>query len=519
MMPTATSLRYTEMNMTANQSQAYNGDGRDWHQQERWVALMSERVHPAWRRILAPLLSTTLILGVSSVLALTLTLGAPPLLGYTSLARACGLANTPTMIANNDPAIPTPVTPNSDPNQPVGFFPGAYYRAQTIDFTEDLSTVPNAPPKNSIKFRWDFGDGTALQTGVEPRHTYQHAGKFAVRVTTYDSVTNSWVDFDSATITLLSQAYSSPPVAKASADTSLAAINDTVTFDATGSKALVGSTLSYEWNFGDATPDGIGQHVTHAFTIPGRALVTLIVTDSRGAFSTAVIPITVVISIPQVHLQISTITAQVGQTITFDASQVQVSAGDQITKYVWNFGDQTPAQTTTASKITHSYTKPGQYHVQVQAIDLQNVPGTATAEVTIQTAQSAGTGSSPFSFTTIALGALIVLALGVLVVSAIRRRRAVPAVQGYRPAGRSTARRPNTAGRSSQAGRRPQPGRPPTGQTPGMRPASGDRPRPQQRPAAPGAASPRPPMRPPNPRTERSWIERNDDEPERFRRD
>lgn len=422
---------------------------------------MPERVHPAWRRIVAPLLSLTFILGISSVLALTLTIGVQVLPGNTPLARACGLANTPTMIADSDPAIPTPVAATSDPNQPVGFFPGAYYRAQSIDFTEDLSAVPNAPPEKSLTLRWDFGDGSPYTSGPAPKHIYQHAGTFAIRVSIFDSVTKSWADFDSASITLLDQPYSSPPVAKAVANKTLVAINDTVTFDATSSKALVGSSLSYDWNFGDATPDGLGQHVTHAFTIPGRALVTLIVTDSRGAFSTAVIPITVVVSIPQVHLQVSATTAQPGQTITFDASQVQLSGGDQISKYIWDFGDQTPAQTTTASTITHSYTKPGHYTMKVQAIDAQNVPGTATADITIQALQSAAGGISSISLTLIGLGVLIVLAMGALVVFGTRRRQPALATQARRTAGRSAPQRPGAPARRPSASQQTRPRQPP----------------------------------------------------------
>jgi PKD repeat protein len=392
-----------------------------------------------WQRVLRPLLSAASILGIASLLALVLNTGAAVAFHQILLARACGLGNTPTMIADQNPAIPTPIYPYSDPNQPVGFFPGSYYRNQPIDFTEDLSAVPDAPPLDSIHLRWNFGDGTSLTTGTEPKHTFQHTGSFAVRASIYDSVTNSWVDFDSATITLLGHPFDNPPTAKATADKTLVAFNDPVTFDASSSQAQSGSIVSYEWNFGD-TQDAQGIHVTHSFNIAGRALVTLIVTDSRGALSTSVVPVQVVEAIPQIHLRLSATIAQVGQTITFDASQIELAPGDQITSYTWNFGDQTPTQQTTNAIITHSYTGPGIYHVQVQVLDAQNIPGSATSQITIQSAQSSTTGGiSGGTILALALGTLVVIALfGYIIYSALQRTHA-PAATGR---GRTTQSTP-----------------------------------------------------------------------------
>jgi PKD repeat protein len=383
-----------------------------------------------WQRVRRPLLSAVLLLGFASLLALVLNIGAAAAFHHILVARACGLGNTPTMIADQNPAIPTPIYPNSDPNQPVGFFPASYYLSQPIDFTEDLSAVPGAPPKDTLQWRWNFGDGTQVASGAEPKHTFQHAGSFAIHVSTFDSVTNSWVDFDSATITLLAHPLANPPIAKATADKTLVAFNDPVTFDASNSQAQTGSIVSYEWNFGD-TQDAQGIHVTHSFNIAGRALVTLIVTDSRGARSTAVVPIQVVEAIPQVHLHLSATTAQVGQAITFDASQVDLQPGDQVASYTWNFGDQTPAQQTTKATIAHSYAKPGTYQVQVQVLDVQNIPGSATSQITIQSAQSSAAGSgSGGTVLVLALGALVVIALcGFIIYSALQRTPA-PAATG-----------------------------------------------------------------------------------------
>ncbi len=424
---------------------------------------MPEHYQPAWRRIAAGIGSTTLILGIAVLLALTLAVGTPPLLGQTSLAWACGLANTPTMMANNDPAIPTPVTPTSDPNQPVGFFPGDYASNQQISFTEDLSAVINAPPKESLQWRWDFGDGSAPASGSTPQHTYKSAGSYAVHTSIYDTVTKSWVDFDSATITVLARPWDNPPIAKATSDKTLVAIGGTVTFDASGSKAQVGSIASYTWNFGD-TQEGEGPHVTHTFTIAGKAQVTLIVKDSRGALSTASVPIQVAQSIPQVHLQTSATSAQVGQDITFDA-QVQTQPGETIATYIWDFGDQTPQQTTTSGQVSHHYDKAGHYQAQVQAIDSQNVPGTATINITIQTPGASASSGSHTSFLIIGLGILILLVIGGALLFSRWRLRPAPAVQA-RPSSRRRAGQTRAgAGRVVDAGPRYQPRQSPAKRT------------------------------------------------------
>ncbi|HEX6776606.1 MAG TPA: PKD domain-containing protein [Ktedonobacterales bacterium] len=435
---------------------------------------MPEYYHPAWRRIGAPIASTTLILSIALFFALTLAVGAPPLLGQTSLALACGLANTPTMMANNDPAIPTPVTPTSDPNQPVGFFPGDYASNQQITFTEDLSAVINAPSKDSLQWRWDFGDGSASSSGATPQHTYKRAGSYSIHTSIYDTVTKSWVDFDSATITLLDKPWNNPPIAKATSNKTLVAIGDTVTFDATGSKAQMGSIVAYDWNFGD-TQEGQGPHITHTFSITGKSQVTLIVTDNRGARSIATVPIQVVQSIPQVHLQTSAATAQVGQNITFDA-QVQTQQGDPIAEYVWNFGDQTPQQTTTTGQASHHYAKTGRYQVQVQAIDSQNVPGTATINVTIQTPGTGATGSSANrSYIVIGLGVLVLLAIGGVLLSSLWRRRSVPAVQARPSSGRRAAQTRAGSGRVVEAGKSYHPRQAPAKRAQSTRPGNSAR--------------------------------------------
>ncbi len=360
-------------------------------------------------------MSATMLLGISSLLALVLALGAPAFLHQMPRAWACGLGATPTMLANTLPAIPTPVTPTLDPNQPVGFFPGVYYGHQPIRCTEDLSSVPNAPALDSLQLYWDFGDSSQAVLGTHPQHTFAHAGSYAVRVTIYDTITGVWDDFDSATITIGDQPLPQPPIAKATANKALVGLGEAVTFDASGSRAQVGTVVSYTWNFGDAEA-ATGMHATHVFGITGRASVTLIVTDSRGARSTAIVPVQIVPSVAHLQLHLSPTTAQAGQTVTLMAQPVDLPPGDHITQYTWVFGDQTEPQVTSRGSITHRYSQPGTYLVQVQVVDSEQRPGVATAQVTVQATESDSMHVIAWSV----LGILVLV--GGLLVLAWRRR-------------------------------------------------------------------------------------------------
>jgi PKD repeat protein len=66
-------------------------------------------------------------------------------------------------------------------------------------------------------------------------------------------------------------------------------------FDASATTATAGRTIvSYEWDFGDGSPHGVGVTVDHAYTpVPGQQsfTVTLRVTDSAGqsGFATQII--------------------------------------------------------------------------------------------------------------------------------------------------------------------------------------------------------------------------------------
>jgi PKD repeat protein len=55
----------------------------------------------------------------------------------------------------------------------------------TVQFTGSNSSDPD--PGDSIRFEWDFGDGSAISTEANPSHTYIKAGRYNAILTVYDS--------------------------------------------------------------------------------------------------------------------------------------------------------------------------------------------------------------------------------------------------------------------------------------------------------------------------------------------
>ncbi len=84
----------------------------------------------------------------------------------------------------------------------------------------------------------------------------------------------------------LSPSPNIPPVAIIKISSSTVTLDESITFDASSSTDEENNNLNYYWDFGDAS-SSIEQIVQHAFTGAGIYLVSLTVTDSDEASSTA----------------------------------------------------------------------------------------------------------------------------------------------------------------------------------------------------------------------------------------
>ena len=344
-----------------------------------------------------------------------------PALGHdfmgNSAVCACGLGNTPTILANGEPALLFPVTKNTPASQPVGIFLLQYPARTSIAFTEDLSRVVGAPDPNSLKWRWSFGDGTPTSSEVSPHHTFARPGNYNVHSQIFDPSSNAWTDFDSAQINVIAAAIPNPPIVKLTASRHIVAPGGSITFDTTGSHAADGGSLTYLWNFNDGST-GTGQTITHTFAIQGRGIIAVVATDSHGARTVATLNIAVVSSYPVAKLSASATSVAPNSTVRFDASGSTAPAGvpgDKIETYVWDFGDGSPQVTTQSPAVSHRYTKWGTFTASVKVVDSQGAPDTASVGLTV---------GPNWRLVTIAIAAvLLIWSIGYLIVHSGRKRK------------------------------------------------------------------------------------------------
>ncbi len=136
-----------------------------------------------------------------------------------------------------------------------------------VDFVAERSMVDN--------WTWYFGDG-AVDWGPNVTHTYDRSGSFTVKLVVRN-VYGSTSAVTGLTVRNRLPVASIVPVSRVVS-------GRTVLFSAESSYDPDGDLVTYRWDFGDGNV-GNGVFVTHRYGVRGDYLVTLVVTDDKGATS------------------------------------------------------------------------------------------------------------------------------------------------------------------------------------------------------------------------------------------
>jgi len=183
----------------------------------------------------------------------------------SSQSLVVGQGAEPTATFTTSPATPLP-------SQPVFF---------------NASASRPATGRSIVSYSWDFGDGSPAASGIQTSHVYTVNGTYKVTLTVTDDAGHKGTfatdvpvgdDTPTAVFTFLPAA----PTA-----------GTTVAFNATGSSAVAGRTISsYTWSFGDGGT-GSGPTPSHPYALAGVYNVTLTVVDSQGKSKSTTTQLTV----------------------------------------------------------------------------------------------------------------------------------------------------------------------------------------------------------------------------------
>ncbi len=216
------------------------------------------------------------------------------------------------------------------------------------------------PPAPTLTVRWNFGDGTPVETATvaSRTHVYARPGTFAVTVTLVSPIGLPRTETDRVIVRGVRSVTFVP---------ALPATGQPVAFQAVGFAAA-----RLRWSFGDGTPlQTLGPQATHAFAAAGSFTVT--VWDNAGD-DPAPISVTVRVSDPR-RLTSQPAQPRTGETVSFTAQ------GFLSPSIRWDFGDGT-APVSGGPAATHAFTLPGTF--TVRALDFGGAGGFgAAAAVTV----------------------------------------------------------------------------------------------------------------------------------------
>lgn len=228
-----------------------------------------------------------------------------------------------------------------------------------------------------VNYTWDFGDGDKGY-GVVTTHSYSTPGTYVVTLAVLSSAYE--MDTDSTYAYIYEHNYA--PIADAGGPY-YGDIGVPIAFDGCSSYDIDGTITSYHWNFGDGYY-GTGPYPSHAYSSSGTKIVTLTVTDNDGATDQDTTYAYIGANQQPVADAGGPYTANVGDTITFNASG-SIDPDGYLIGYRWDWTNDGTWDTAWLSSpyATHSYSSTGTYVVNIEVKDNDGATDTDLTSVTI----------------------------------------------------------------------------------------------------------------------------------------
>lgn len=236
-----------------------------------------------------------------------------------------------------------------------------------IKVFNDLSIIGS-----NTSYTWDFGDGTIITTAGSVTHTYNTQGVYNVTLSLTDGACTNTKTIV-VTVADIHAGFTPNKIMFC------AGIGDQMVLTPTFSNAYLATAV---WDFGDGTPPitNNGTTTSYSYGITGIHHVKLTTTDVNGCIDSASIQVTV--HGPHALVQGINVNVCVGNSdITFTDLSTTDGIGDHIIKWIWDWNDGTPQDSSGIQPFHHYFSSAGVYDVHLTVRDefgCYSVTGSAT---------------------------------------------------------------------------------------------------------------------------------------------
>ncbi|PKR80044.1 hypothetical protein CW751_11795 [Brumimicrobium salinarum] len=243
----------------------------------------------------------------------------------------------------------------------------------------DGTAFTNLTTGSTVGMEWNFGDGSTLNTDVNPNHTFATIGDFDVQLVAFGG--SGCSDTTVQTITI-------NPVPTADFSFMTACANDTTFF----TDLSIGSPDNYNWDFGNGITDNSNNlFPSVVYANDGTYNVSLTVDyNATGCSNTITYSVD---AHPRTNPQFSANTACLETSTSFTDETTQTPV-----LWEWDFNDGTPIST--LQNPTHIYANPGDYEVELVTENIFGCSDTLLQSVTVHPLPIPG-----FNFDTVCLNA------------------------------------------------------------------------------------------------------------------
>ncbi len=145
---------------------------------------------------------------------------------------------------------------------------------------------------------------------------------------------------------------------------------DTVTGEVPLNLTITPSTsqpvISFQWDAQDASESSVkGDMLTAIYRKEGKYKIELIAHDTDYKVLRKVINVNVQPASSVVAFSMDPLTPEAPASVKFDASDTFIKAGEDVTGFIWDFGDGNSGSNFSGSRIEHFYDKPGTYNISL----------------------------------------------------------------------------------------------------------------------------------------------------------